>query len=209
MCKIKSKKIYLNINNMNINYSDLDPEEQNSYENFDYNEYEQSENNSQQYWEQKPQQPKKKKVSFDDILGNMNLVVNKGGVLQFMAPNQPQNFPNNSPQNSYNPNNYNNPQIYNPQQRPNEPALDPNVKHSFIYNKYFKDYKDVTVTPEVKVPKTMEEYKKMLLENKIERIKQKKRISEIKSTRLFFTTNTGQNGNINSSRNNLKNMSFT
>jgi len=84
-----------------------------------------------------------------------------------------------------------------------------NEEFRSFYNKYFKDYKDVTVTPEVKVPKTMEEYKKMLLENKIERIKQKKRISEIKSTRLFFTTNTGQNGNINSSRNNLKNMSFT
>ena len=58
------------------------------------------------------------------------------------------------------------------------------------------------------MPKTMEEYKQMLLENKIERIKQKKRISEIKSTKLLFTTNTGQNGAINSSRNNLKSMSF-
>ena len=48
----------------------------------------------------------------------------------------------------------------------------------------------------------------MLLEDKIERIKQQKRISEIKSTKLFFTTNTGGNGPINSSRNNLKSMSF-
>ena len=48
----------------------------------------------------------------------------------------------------------------------------------------------------------------MLLEDKIERIKQQKRISEIKSTKLFFTTNIGGNGPINSSRNNLKSMSF-
>jgi hypothetical protein len=48
------------------------------------------------YWEQqsssenskKSLKPKKKKVSFDDILSNMNLVVNQNGTLQHMSSNQ-------------------------------------------------------------------------------------------------------------------------
>jgi hypothetical protein len=183
------------------------------------------------YWEQqKVEKPKIKKVSFDDILSNMNLVVSKDGTLRSMIPKtnnvfnfnsdynqqqypQPQNQyiqPQNQytqPQNQYiqPQNQYIQPQNQYIQQEP----LDPSVKHSFIYNKYFKDYKDAVAPPEVKVPKTMEEYKQILLENKIERIKQQKRISEIKSTKLFFTTNTSAgNGPINSSRNNLKRMSF-
>jgi hypothetical protein len=161
------------------------------------------------YWEQqKVEKPKIKKVSFDDILSNMNLVVSKDGTLRSMIPktNNVFNFNSDYNQQQYpQQEQYPQPQNQYIQQEP----LDPSVKHSFIYNKYFKDYKDAVAPPEVKVPKTMEEYKQMLLENKIERIKQQKRISEIKSTKLFFTTNTSAgNGPINSSRNNLKRMSF-
>jgi hypothetical protein len=80
---------------MELNFSELDNmNTKNPYENFDYNAYEnQTGTNPEKYWEQqniqKQQQTKKKKVSFDDILSNMNLVVNKSGVLQFMTPNQP------------------------------------------------------------------------------------------------------------------------
>lgn len=217
--------------NMEITFTEIN--EQNPYLNERANPYQIKTNNpylnetNTNYWEQsKIEKTKKKKVSFDDILTNMNLVVSKDGTLRSMVPktnnildfnsdynqqiqnqyqgqyqNQYQGQYQSQPQGQY----QNQPQS---QYRKKEP-IDPSVKHSFIYNKYFKDYKDVTITPEVKVPKTMEEYKKMLLENKIERIKQKKRISEIKSTKLFFTTNTGQNGHINSNRNNLKNMTFT
>ena len=155
----------------------------------------------------------------------MNLVVSKYGTLRSMIPktnnmlnfntdyneqilnHQQQQYPQ---QQHYQQQQQRQQQRQYPQQQQyiKQEPIDPAVKHSFIYNKYFKDYKDATVAPEVKVPKTMEEYKQMLLENKIERIKQKKRISEIKSTKLLFTTNTGQNGAINSSRNNLKSMSF-
>ena len=155
------------------------------------------------YWEQpKVEKSKRKKISFDDILTNMNLIVSKDGTLRSMIPKTNNIFNFNSDYNEEQPQQY--PQQQYRQQEP----LDPSVKHSFIYNKYFKDYKDATTPPEIKVPKTMEEYKKMLLEDKIERIKQQKRISEIKSTKLFFTTNTGGNGTISSSRNNLKSMNF-
>jgi hypothetical protein len=58
----------------------------------------------------------------------------------------------------------------------------------------------------------MEEYRQMLLEDKIKRIQQQKRIAEIKSTKLLFTTDTNANTDnklsIRPSVNNLKNMNF-
>ena len=185
--------------------------------------YDSKNNNPEKYWEQKQIQPKKK-VSFDDILSNMNLVVNKSGTLQFMSHNNPneeqqqypqqqqqqqQQYPHQYPQQQQ--------QQYPQQLQVNKTVekLDPSVKNSYIYNKYFQDYKDANpVSREVRVPKTMEEYKKMLLEDKIKELEQKKRISEIKSTKLMFTTtpsnqiNPSNSRNIQASKNNLRMMSF-
>lgn len=188
--------------------------------------------NSEKYWEEpmehNKEQTKKKKVSFNDILNNMSLSVNKAGVLQFIAPkekydeniyeplNQHDNQLSHQNQNYYN-NNVNN--INNFQQikkqnpiKDNTP-IDPVVKHSAIYNKYFKDYQTRFVEePVIRVPKTMEEYKQMLLEDKLKKIEQQKRISEIKSTKLIFTTNpvypiTVQQ-NIGTNKNSLRRMNF-
>jgi hypothetical protein len=213
---------------MNITYSELNDMNQNPYQNFDYNpdisetynksetkNYKKSESesetyNPEKYWEnsqkQIKNQSKKKKVSFDDILSNMNIVVNPNGVLQFMQPSpalQEQIYPNQEYQQPYQE--YVAKQVEKKKQQP----LYPSVKNSFLYNKYFKDYKDTTsYQPEVRVPKTMEEYKQMLLEDRIKSIEQKKRISEIKSKKLFFTSNIGNQGTIQSTKNNLRNMSF-
>ncbi len=224
---------------MELNFAEIDSKK--SFESFDYNSYEMdTSNNSDKYWEQNTPakqntqtSAKKKKVSFDDILSNMNLVVNKNGVLQFMSqtqnqtqqsqylPQQNQYSPHQnqySPhQNQYSPhqNQYSPHQNqYSPQQQKqstksvqnkNEP-LDPSVKHSYIYNKYFKDYQDAySPVPEVKIPKTREEYLKMLVEEKLRKIEERKRISQIKSTKLLFTTNVG---NIKASKNGLRMMSF-
>jgi hypothetical protein len=200
--------------------------------------------NPEKYWEQteeKPQQKyKKKKVSFDDILSNMNLVVNGSGVLQFMASkqqqpqqqqqqNQPQyqqyqQHPQYQPQqyehyqqqyeqNKLNKNNNKVEQVIKQQPPTNDVPIDPSVKHSYIYNKYFKDYKNATNSdePVIRVPKTMEEYRQMLLEDKIKQIEQAKRISEIKSTKLMFTSNEDASltrKNIQPTKNNLRKMSF-
>ena len=194
--------------------------------------------NPEKYWEQteeKPQQKyKKKKVSFDDILSNMNLVVNSAGVLQFMASKQPQPEPEQQyqqqqyQQEQYQPQQYdyymqqykqqkshNNNTIEQVVKQPaiNNVPIDPNVKHSYIYNKYFKDYQDVTRNnePVVRVPKTMEEYRQMLLEDKIKQIEQLKRKNDIKSTKLMFTSNedaTLNRKNIQPTKNNLRKMSF-
>jgi hypothetical protein len=157
-------------------------------------------NEPDKYWENYKQreEKKKKKVSFDDILTNMNLVVKQNGVLQYMQPLQEE-----TPQEQYNQNSLSG-------FKKSETPLDPAVKNSFLYNKYFRDYRDVMNNePETRVPKTMEEYRQMLLEDKIKRIQQQKRISEIKSTKLLFTSDTNTNKlSIRSSVNNLKNMNF-
>jgi hypothetical protein len=202
---------------MELNFSELDNmTTQNPYEQFNENDYG-VDNNSEKYWEQaksqKDQQTKKKKVSFNDILSNMNLVVNKKGSLEFMKPiNEPQ-------QQDY--------QYYQGQQQQRQPQqqeqfmpqqrqpVDPSVKHSYIFNKYFKDYADVTPpAPEKRVPKTIEEYNQMVYEDRIKRIEERKRISEIKSTKLMFTTTPDNYAgrvnprNIQPTRNTLRKMSF-
>jgi hypothetical protein len=82
-------------------------------------------------------------------------------------------------------------QIY---QKPNVPA------NSYIYNKYFKD----EVVPEVKVikPKTLAEYRQLLILDLLEKQRQRQRIRQIKSTKLIMPTDNiqfsgGQTGNLN------------
>jgi hypothetical protein len=180
------------------------------------------ESNYEKYWQQ--EKPKKKKVTFDDILSNMNLVVNKSGVLQYMTPVQQENQYdyNESYNDNYN-DNYNesyNENLYQkmPQSNAvkiNNNPIDPQVKHSYIYNKYFKEYNDVYTQqePEIRVPKTIEEYKKMLLEDKIKQNRERIRISQIKSTKLMFTSPNMNTSNVNTrniqaSKNNLRMMNF-
>jgi hypothetical protein len=230
---------------MELNFSELDNmTTQNPYEKFNENDYG-VDNNSEKYWEQakcqNEQQTKKKRVSFNDILTNMNLVVSKKGVLQFIQPihesQQQQQQDYQYEENFYEPQQQ---QYGQPQQRQNVPKqqqygqsqqrqnmpkqqqytqpqkpVDPSVKHSYIYNKYFKDYADVSApAPEKRVPKTIEEYNQMVYEDRIKRIEERKRISEIKSTKLMFTTTpdnyAGQVNprNIQPSRNTLRKMSF-
>lgn len=184
------------------------------------NPYAEYEDETTKYWEQQPTQTQKqtkKKVSFDDILSNMNLVVNKSGVLQFMQPQLSPIMETNeySEQEQY----YNDPymQTNAPPMYVNKvenTPIAPAVKHSYIYNKYFKDYQDASPQePTIRVPKTMEEYRQMLLDDKRKAYEERKRISEIKSTKLLFTSNEGVQyrrppPNIRASHNGLRKMSF-
>jgi hypothetical protein len=208
---------------MNLNFTEVDDLANN--DNFDINSY-QSNNN---YWETTKNQleaPKKKKVSYDDILNSLNLVVNKNGILQYMSVN-PNGENNKQPQNQYNQNQYNQNQYNQNQYNQNQynqnqkqfqsqqpqtkiikgKPLEPQVKNSFIFNKYFKDYKDpnAEIVEEVKVPQTVEEYNRMVLEERIKRIQQRNRIAQIKSTKMLFENN----NNINASKNTLRMMRFS
>jgi hypothetical protein len=191
---------------MEINYSEFSNENvNNSYNNFDYQTYQTQTNiNPDNYWENKIQnnEKPKKKVTFDDILSNMNIVVNKTGVLQYMTQ---QNHNNNNNQNY----NYNQVQNYNQNYNNNQVPLDPSIKQSPIYNKYFKNYQDgYTEIKEVKIPKTKQEYIQMLIEEKRRQYLERARISQIKSKKLLFTTNTGNSNGIKASKNGLNKMTF-
>ena len=204
---------------MDLTFSEIDNNNGGGYPNESY-----ANINSDRYWEAPPTpvqpavKPEKKRVSFDDIMRNMNLVVSKTGVLQSIRPQEPQ------PQQQY-------PQQYTQQhqqqyaqqhqqqytqQQPNpavqvqkQNPLDPSVKHSYIYNKYFKDYQDAAPPePEIKVPKTKEEYFRMVAEERKRQMEEKIRISQIKSTKLMFTTNAGPRGTVQASRNTLRKLSF-
>ena len=180
--------------NMELKMSKID--NMNPYDSFDYKSYEQSGEN---YWNKQPDVPKKKKVSFNDILSNMNLVVNKQGVLQYMIPAKEDAYE--QPTDEYN---YNSPSNYNSNihsaftqtsSKKQEP-LNPAVKHSYIYNKYFKDYADQNAnTPQARVPKTMAEYQQMLADDRKKAFEQKLRIEQIKSKKLLFTCSSGGTGN--------------
>jgi hypothetical protein len=191
---------------MELNFTEIDNLDKSSYENYNTNPIE---SKQPKYWEKTQKKnniQQKKRVSFDDILSNMNLVVNQNGVLQSMAPLQ-------EPQ-------YQEQQHYYQDQQPyiqkNSDPLDPSVKHSYIFNKYFKDYKDAAndnFKPQVKVPKTMEEYKQMVLEERIRQIQERNRIAQIKSKKMFYTSNPHmqQNSNqcvIKATKNNLRSMKF-
>lgn len=185
---------------MEVNILEMD--NMNPYESFDYNHYE----NQPHYWQDTKDEnetQKRKKITFDDILTNMNVVVNKQGVLQFMTPNQ------NKEQNQYQQNQYQQNQYQTQNQYQNEETIDPSVKHSYIFNKYFKDYSREQNREQTgpRVPRTFEELKQMLLEDEI----RKRKITEVKSKKMLFVTNQASNlnpKNITTSKNNLKKMNF-
>jgi hypothetical protein len=115
----------------------------------------------------------KKAFTYDDILSSMNLVVSSDGVLQYMKPKTVSESESTSEYESQLPIKHNN--------------VGHELKHSYIYNKYYKNYKD----PEQNViqkPLTREEYKQLLINDYIQRKINKRRIAHIKPKRMAFTT---------------------
>jgi hypothetical protein len=201
---------------MELNFTEVD-DLANNKNYFDVDNYNTSNSvNTNNYWE-KPKEDninkKKKRVTYSDILTSLNLVVSPNGVLQYMTLN-PKNdeflqaqYQQSHPQPAHNQQQQTQNSIPRPNSKPlqNDKPLDPQVKNSHIFNKYFKDYKDPNVEfVEPKKPQTIEEYNRMLLEERIRRINERKRIAQIKSTKLLFENNS----NISVSKNNLRRMPF-
>ena len=207
---------------MELNFTELNSSDNNSYQ-----------QNGDNYWEKpkvEEKQTRRKKVSFNDILSNMNLVVNNQGVLQFMVPNpneQPQQYQDSSQQQyqhsaqqqqyqhsaqqQYYQDSPQQQQYYqdSPQNKGSQPILEQSVKHSYIYNKYFKDYgRENSEKVEPRVPKTIQEYHQMLLEDKIKKIQHRKMIEQVKSKKMIFISDPGSTRNIQVSTNNLRMMNF-
>jgi hypothetical protein len=126
--------------------------------------------------------PKKPKVSYDDILSSLNMVVSNG-VLQFAKPvkqeqqEQKQVKPHQKKQVTIKTENNQHHQL---------PQLPQN---NYITNKYFKDYQQQQQSvAEPQVPLTKEEYRQMMIRDYINRQQAQRRISQIKSRKLLFDT---------------------
>ena len=194
---------------MELNFNELDDLN-------NYNTSQSSVGNTNSYWENPKESTnsKKKRVTYDDILSSLNLVVNQNGVLQYMTikPNNdlflqnPREPPKQAPKQA-------------PKQPPkqtslvsskpflNSKPLEPEVKNSYIFNKYFKDYKDTNNNIQIdepKRPQTIEEYNRMVFDERVKRMKERNRVAQIKSTKLLFENNS----TIYVSKNNLYRMSF-
>jgi len=141
-----------------------------------FEELEQPTQNNNYWSNQKNTIPNKAKVSYGDILSSLNLVV-ENGVLKYIQVK---------------PNEQNNQQKPTQQQRPTQQQsnnVDPQMKNSYIFNKYFKDYKDQSVIEEPRIPLTREEQKQAMIVDYIKRVNERKRIEQIKSKKLLFNTN--------------------
>ena len=155
----------------------------------------------QQMPEQKP------KVSYDDILKNMGMVVVDGKVhlipninkitnqtsntMRQVDPKMKQNKPVSKDTYVYQEQNqYQQQSQYQEQnqyqQQSQYQEQNPQIQNSYIYNKYFNDEKNEA--PSVRVPRNIYEYRDMLLHD----ILQKQRIKQIKSTKMVMP-----NSNIN------------
>ena len=136
--------------------------------------------------------PKKKQISYDDILSSMNTVV-IDGKLEFIKKDVLQNIVEKQQQPLQKKVTFNNL----PGQNAPRPQLD---KSSYIYNKFFKDYKDQTPN-QIDAPTrplTKNELIKQLVINKVNAFNERNRIAEIKSTKLLFNNNNNTNIVINS-----------
>jgi hypothetical protein len=136
---------------------------------------------------------KKPKVSYDDILSSLNMVVHNG-VLQFAKPiEQKTQKPQQKKQVTINAPQKQSFQEQQPQsfqhQKPQSFQQNQQNKNNYITNKYFKDYKDESqYTEEPEKPMTKEEYRQMLIQEYINRQNAIRRISQIKSKKLLFNT---------------------
>lgn len=137
--------------------------------------------------------PPKPKISYDDILSKMGMLVLDGKLhlidrntltpqqqkeilsFQRQSQNQYQAQLQTQPQNQY--------QSQTKIQYQQQSMDDTNIpKNSYIYNKYFKD--EIQQNPSVMRPRTLHEYKMMVIDDYLQR----QRIKQMKSTKLVIPT---------------------
>ena len=152
------------------------------------------------YWDKPTSTPENKRVSYDDILSSLNLVVSSDGVLKKMSTKT------NSSSSSINYDGFMNhsttelnsiPKTTNSFQpaqfkkstfNSNVKKIEPELKNSSIYNKYFKNYKDPSIIEEVpRRPLTQSELRDQLINEKILLIKQQINAQKVKNKNLVIT----------------------
>ena len=126
---------------------------------------------------------KKKGISYDDILSSMNTVL-IDGKLEFIRNDS--GYSKNNEQ--FVSNEQQQPKKVSFNQQIRNPPIDPNMKNSYIYNKYFKDYRETNEENSSQIPLTREQMKIKLLIDAINFHNERNRISQIKSTKLIFNS---------------------
>lgn len=196
------------------NYNNLLPEANQSYNNMIMDQHNQpnqepyrksilkANSNNRNMMTNAIQRPQKKRISYDDILSSMNTVV-IDGKLEFIKKDTLQNIMENQPhqqQQQQQQQPYKKKVAFNQPPPVSNPQTSQFNKNSYIYNKYFKDYKDPNYVQyeEPERPLTKKELIKQLIISKINAINERNRIAEIKSTKLFFNNNNNRNIVINS-----------
>lgn len=138
----------------------------------------------------RPQMPNQKpRISYEDILSKMGMLVSDGKLhlidRNILTPQKQNELLSYQTQQEYK-------QEY--QQEP--PVYEKNIpQNSYIYNKLFKD--ELQAQNIIRRPRTLEEYKRMLIDDYIQR----QRIKQMKSTKLVMPTS-----NINISARHSENL---
>lgn len=135
---------------------------------------------------------RKKPLSYDDILSSMNTVV-IDGKLEFISKDKLNSILENKPVKK---------SVTFSERQQHHPVQQVD-KSSYIYNKFFKDYKDPNqVQNEVpQRPLTKKELLNQIIINRIKAVNERNRIAQVKSTKLLFNNNNNRNIVINPTQN--------
>ena len=119
------------------------------------------------------QQPVEKKISYDDILNNMGMYTDVEEEQVYLIPKNTTTTIKNVSTN-----------INNNTNKTTE-IINNNInRNSYIYNKYFKNELDKPTDDGIRRPKTINEYKKMLLDDLLK----KRHMQQIKSKQIKIPT---------------------
>ena len=159
------------------------------------------------YWHKNNEQSNSNKnntmkpLTYDDILNSLNLKA-KDGNLEFIEKPHKQPITVKKQNVIFDPSILFNNVNVKKQQDVSTPQVSGVDKNSYIYNKYFKDYKDESSVEEPKKPMTRQEY----IQEYNRRIYEKRRVEQIKSKKLMFSRNNDVNISISNPNHNLNKL---
>lgn len=157
------------------------------------------------YWHNNEEQDNLKKnstikpLTYDDILNSLNLKA-KNGNLEFIEKKNQIVVKKQAV--TFDPTLNINLNINVKKQQDNHVQMPEIDKNSYIYNKYFKNYKDESTVEQPKKPLTREEY----IQEYNRQIYEKKRIEQIKSKKLMFSRGNDVNISVSNPNHNLNKL---
>lgn len=145
------------------------------------------------------------KITYDSILNSMNMYV-ENGVLRFAVDKQKLEgqLNINQVQTQVQTQNINQEKQQVKRVEIKNSPVEPAVKNSWIYNKYFKNYKGEQDIQQEEIQLTPEELREKKIRDYIEYVNARKRAAQVKSTKMLFSNNSVEQIHINTSQNNAQ-----